>query len=86
MVKSGGHGEEWKRSKQGCQGTAHVSVLTGALGRPARVRAEARGGRGRRGTMLWRVEDVEEHRRARWGGPRWPEAVGRGRLQCGCAL
>ena len=38
------------------------------------------------GTEAWCVADVEAHRRARWGGPRWPEAVGRGRLQCGSAL
>ena len=69
-----------------CQCIARVRLPIGALGRPVRVREEAGGGRRRRGTMPWRVEDAEEHRRARWGGPRWPEVLGRGRLQCGSAL
>ena len=69
----------------GARGAARVSMLTGVLGRPARVRAGATGGR-RRGTSPWRVADAEEHRQASWEGPRWPEVVGRGRLQCGSAL
>ena len=69
-----------------CQGIARVRLPIGALGWPVRVREEAGGGRRRRGTMPWRVEDAEEHRRAHWGGPRWPEVLGRGRLQCRSAL
>ena len=75
-----------KRESRGARGTARVSLLTGALGRLAHVRAGAGGGRRRRVPTGCRVEDAEEHRRARWGGPRWPEVLGRGRLQCGSAL
>ena len=84
-IRSRARGEKRERAG-GARGTARVSVLTGALGRPARVRAGARGGRRKRGTEAWRVADVEAHRRACWGGPRWPEVVGRGRLQCGSGL
>ena len=83
-IRSRARGE--KRESRGARGTARVSLLTGALGRLARVRAGAGGGRRRRGPTGCRVEDAEEHRRARWGGPRWPEVLGRGRLQCGSAL
>ena len=87
LYEKEGEGERGeKRGKARGQGTARVSALTGALGRPARMRAGARGGRRTRGTEAWRDADVEAHRRVRWGGPRWPEAVGRGRLQCGSTL
>ena len=51
-------------SRRRARGTAHVSVLTSALKRPARVRAGAIGGRRRRGEEAWRAADVEEHRLA----------------------
>ena len=67
-IRSRARGE--KRQSRGARGIARVSLLTGALGRLARVRAGAGGGRKRRWATGCRVEDVEEHRRARWGGPR----------------
>ena len=38
-----------REREQGARGTAHVSMLTGALGRPLFASAEARGGGERRG-------------------------------------
>ena len=59
-----------EESRRRARGTARVSVLTGAFGRPAHVRAGARGGRRRGETEAWRDANIEAHRRACWGGPR----------------
>ena len=75
-----------EESRRRARGTARVRPLIGALGRPTRVRARAARGKRRRGTKAWRDEDIEAPRLAQGPGPRWPDAVDWGWLQCGCAL
>ena len=67
VVQVGGEGKG-KRGR--VRGIARVRLPIGALGRPVRVRAEASGGRERRGTGWWRVAGVEAPRLALLGGSR----------------
>ena len=59
-----------------------VMELGGALS----MRRTGRGERGRRGSTVCRVPDVEVVLLARGGEARWPGGSGKGRLQCESAL